>query len=95
MITVEFWINTQAQLSMCYLMPYHAAKSVIGFSKILYDSDELLKVVFLIVHTTLWQEFIIHHGIAIKENSGQNLHTLRALHTYSGHGSSGRFHFDD
>ena len=32
------------------------------------------KVVFLIDRTTLWQEFMMHQAIAIKENSGQNLH---------------------
>ena len=31
------------------------------------------KVVFLIDHTTLWQEFMMHHTIAIEENSEQNL----------------------
>ena len=31
-------------------------------------------VVFLIDRTTLWQEFMIHHAIAIEENCQQNLH---------------------
>ena len=31
------------------------------------------KVVFLIDRTTLWQEFMMHHAIAIEENSEQNL----------------------
>ena len=32
------------------------------------------KVVFLSDRTTLWQEFIVHHAIAIEENSEWNLH---------------------
>ena len=32
------------------------------------------KVVFLIDRMTLWQKFMMHHAIAIEENSEQNLH---------------------
>ena len=75
MITVLFLT------SMCELVRYHDAKSMIGFSTILCVRDELLaqsahnfKVVFLINRTTLWQEFMLHHSIAIEDNSEQNLH---------------------
>ena len=66
---------------MCELMGYHTVKSMIGFSTILRISDELLaqsmhnfKVVFLVDLTTLCQEFMMHHVIAIEENSKQNLY---------------------
>ena len=66
---------------MCDLVRYHGTKSMIGFSTILCVSDELhnFKVVFLINRTSLWQEFMMHHAIAIEENSEQNHHILPNL----------------
>ena len=55
---------------MCELVRYHGAKSMIDFSTILCVFDEL--VVFLIDRTTLWQEFMIHHAIAIEENTNSD-----------------------
>ena len=43
MITVCFWLKTQTQTSMCELVL--GAKSVIGFSTILYICDELLQAI--------------------------------------------------
>ena len=40
----------------------------------LAQSAHTFKVVFLFDRTTLWQEFMMHHAIAIEENSEQNLH---------------------
>ena len=57
---------------MCELAGYHDAKSMIGFSTILCISDEFQD--FLIDSTTLWQELMMHHAIAIEENNEQNLH---------------------
>ena len=37
------------------------------------------KVVFLIHRTTLWQEFMMHHVIAIEENSRQNFYSKPKL----------------
>ena len=55
--------------AMCELVSYRDAKSMFGFATILCVSDKLL-----IDRTTLWQEFMMHHAIAIEENSEQNLH---------------------
>ena len=41
------------------------------------------KVIFLIDHTTLCQEFIMHHAIAIEENSEQNLYIWPNLMWFS------------
>ena len=38
------------------------------------QSAHNFKIVLLIDHATLWQEFMMHYAIAIKENSEQNLH---------------------
>ena len=38
------------------------------------QSVQNFKVVFLVDRTTFWQEFTIHHVIAIEEKSEQNLH---------------------
>ena len=38
------------------------------------QSAHNFKVVFLKDRTTLWRDFMMNHAIAIKENSGQNLH---------------------
>ena len=38
------------------------------------QSAHNFKVLFLIDGTTLWQEFMMHHAIAVEENSDQNLH---------------------
>ena len=63
---------------MCEQVRYHDAKSTISFSTILTNcfaqSALNFKVVFIIDRTTLWQEFMMHHAIAIEENSEQNLH---------------------
>ena len=50
-----------------YLVPFNAAP-VTNF-----------KVVFLIDRTTLWQEFMMHHAIAIEENSEKNLYIWQNL----------------
>ena len=78
MITVLFLAKNSR---MCKLMRYHRAKFMIVYSTILCFSDELLraigeylKVVFLIDRTALCQEFVMHHAIAIVENSEQNLY---------------------
>ena len=48
-------------------------RSYFGFSTILCISARKSKVVFLIDRTTLRQEFMMLHTIAIEENSEQNL----------------------
>ena len=42
-------------------------------SNCLVQSTHNLKVLLLIDRPTLWQEFLVHHAIAIEENSKQNL----------------------
>ena len=56
-------------------------KSMIGFpqlcaflTKCFPQSTHNFKVVFLIDRTTLWQDFMMQHAIAIEEGSEQNLH---------------------
>ena len=63
MLTVLFMAKNSRTASMCKL---------IGFSTILCISDEFQD--FLIDSTTLWQELMMHHAIAIEENNEQNLH---------------------
>ena len=46
---------------------------MIGFSAILCILAHNFKIVFLIDHSTMWQEFIRLHAIAIKENSPSHL----------------------
>ena len=48
-------------------------------TKCFAQSVHNFKVVFLNDRTTLWQEFTMHHAIAIEENSEQNLHICRNL----------------
>ena len=40
-----FYGKAQVQVSMCELLRYHDAKFIIGFSKILCVSDELLRAI--------------------------------------------------
>ena len=75
-----FWQKIHAQNSICELMRYHGAKSMIGFSIILFlrycftQSAHNFKVVCLIDRIAFWQEFMMHHAIVIEENREQNLH---------------------
>ena len=76
MIMVLFLAKNSRISTHNELISYHGAKSTIGFSKILCVSDELLQahnfgVVSLIDRTTLLQEFMMHHAIAIEENGDQ------------------------
>ena len=62
---------------MRVLVRYHDAKSIIGLSTILSVSDELqsvhnFKVVFLIDHTTLWQDFMQSKKTMRKTHSTDN-----------------------
>ena len=66
---------------MYELVCYHGAKSIIGIPQFcafltncITQSAHISKLVFLIDRTTLWQEFVMHHTIAIEENSEQNLY---------------------
>ena len=67
---------------MCEMVRYHDAKSMIGFfsqlcvflTNCFVQSVHNFKFVRLIDHTTLWQEFMMHHAIAIEENSEQNVY---------------------
>ena len=43
------------------------------------QSAHNFQIIFRIDRTTLWQKFIMHHAIAIEENSEQNLHIWRNL----------------
>ena len=64
---------------MCELVRYHGAKFLVGFSKIFCafltncfgQSAHNLKVVLLIGSTTLCQEFVMHHAIAIEDNKNK------------------------
>ena len=71
---------------MCELVRYHGAKSMIDFSRILCGFDKLIRAIgpqlqgsIRIDRTTLWQEFMMHHAIAIDENSEQ---IFILLHTF-------------
>ena len=89
---VEAWLRfcfcpkTHAQASMCELVRYHGAKSVIIFpqscaflTNCFAQLKHNFKVVFLIKRTTLWQDFMIHHSIAIEENGEQNIFSILVL----------------
>ena len=68
-----FWPKTHAQASICELERCHGVKSMIYFSRILCVSAHNFKIVFLTIRTTFWHELMIHHVIAIEEDSKQNL----------------------
>ena len=40
-----FWPKTHAQASLCELVRYHGAKSMIAFSTIMCVSDEFLRTI--------------------------------------------------
>ena len=72
-----FWPKTYAQASMCELVqnPWLVFQQFCAFlTNSLAQSWHNFKVVFLIDRMILWHEFMMHHTIAIKENSEQNLH---------------------
>ena len=58
----SFWPKTHAQAPMCELVRYHGAKSMIGFSKILCVSNELLRAI-----DSREYSLLMHHAIAIDE----------------------------
>ena len=62
-------------VSWCVIMmqnPWLVFPQLCAFvTKCFAQSAHNFNVVFLIDHTTLWQEFMMHHAIAIEENTEQ------------------------
>ena len=93
-----FWPKTYLHTSMCVLVRYHGAKSIIEFPQFcgfltncLSQSAHNFKIVFLIDRTTYRHEFMMHHAIENEENSDQNFH----IDVLFGLSSSRRVHWDE
>ena len=82
-----FWPKTHSQLSICELVRYHDAKSMICFSTILFVSDDLLCAIGSSFHSCIpyWPNDLatrIHDAprhCNRKKNSEQNLHIWQNL----------------
>ena len=78
--SVDVWASA---LSLCKIHDCFFHNSVRFSINCFTQSTHNFKVVFLIDRTTLWQEFMMHHAIEIKENSEQNFHIWPNLMCFS------------
>ena len=84
--------KTRVQSSMCELVHYHGAKSMIGSFTILYVSDEL------IMQWAYNFNVAFHYGttpLQTKKAVSKTFTIDRTWRALFGLGSSGRFHWDD
>ena len=87
-------IHKHWSVSCCVIMVQNPWLIFLQFSVFLTHNFSS-SIPFFIDRTTLWQKFMMHHAIAIEENSKQNFHILSNLTCFfRSRLFLGRFHWD-